>query len=87
MLNHLIDFAVKKRVLVLVASGAFVVFGLITFSKLKIEAFPDVTNVQVMVITLFPGQAAEEVEKKITIPAERALTGTPRMLDVIIASF
>jgi len=80
MLNHLIDFSVKKRVLVLIASAAFIVFGLITFAKLKIEAFPDVTNVQVMVITLFPGQAAEEVEKKITIPVERALTGTPRML-------
>jgi cobalt-zinc-cadmium resistance protein CzcA len=80
MLNYLIDFSIKKRVLVLVASAAFIVFGLITFAKLKIEAFPDVTNVQVMVITLFPGQAAEEVEKKITIPVERALTGTPRML-------
>jgi cobalt-zinc-cadmium resistance protein CzcA len=61
-------------------SAAFVVFGVFTFSKLKIEAFPDVTNVQVMVITLYPGQAAEEVEKKVTIPVERALTGTPRVL-------
>src|SRR6185369_9312217 len=51
-----------------------------TFGKLKIEAFPDVTNVQVMVIGLYPGQAAEEVEKQVTIPIERALTGVPHAL-------
>jgi cobalt-zinc-cadmium resistance protein CzcA len=80
MLDRLIDLAVHRRALTLVLTGAFAVFGVFTFSKLKIEAFPDVTNVQVMVITLFPGQAAEEVEKKVTIPVERALTGTPRVL-------
>jgi cobalt-zinc-cadmium resistance protein CzcA len=80
MLDRLIDFAVNRRVLTLMLSAGFVVFGIFTFSKLKIEAFPDVTNVQVMVITLYPGQAAEEVEKKVTIPVERALTGTPRVL-------
>jgi cobalt-zinc-cadmium resistance protein CzcA len=80
MLDRLIDFAVHKRALTLMLSFAFAVFGAYTFSKLKIEAFPDVTNVQVMVITLYPGQAAEEVEKKVTIPVERALTGTPRVL-------
>jgi cobalt-zinc-cadmium resistance protein CzcA len=80
MLNRLIDFAVHKRSFTLIATFAFVVFGVVTFTKLKIEAFPDVTNVQVMVITLYPGQAAEEVEKQVTIPVERALTGTPRVL-------
>jgi len=80
MLNRLIDFAVHKRAMTLVLTAAFAIFGVFTFLKLKIEAFPDVTNVQVMVITLFPGQAAEEVERKVTIPVERALTGTPRVL-------
>jgi cobalt-zinc-cadmium resistance protein CzcA len=80
MLNRLIDFAVHKRAMTLVLTAAFAIFGVVTFLKLKIEAFPDVTNVQVMVITLFPGQAAEEVERKVTIPVERALTGTPRVL-------
>jgi len=80
MLNKLIDFAVRRRVATLVGTVAFAVFGVFTFKHLKIEAFPDVTNVQVMVITLFPGQAAEEVEKRVTIPVERALTGTPRVL-------
>jgi cobalt-zinc-cadmium resistance protein CzcA len=80
MLNKLIDFAVHKRALALAISFSFALFGAYTFTKLKIEAFPDVTNVQVMVITLYPGQAAEEVEKKVTIPVERALTGAPQVL-------
>src|ERR1700704_4882686 len=80
MLEALIDLAVKRRVATLVLSCAFVLFGIYTFSMLKIEAFPDVTNVQVMVITLYPGQAAEEVEKQVTIPVERALLGVPDML-------
>src|SRR5438045_8005007 len=80
MLNKLIDLAVHRRVLTLVITVAFAIYGVVTFSRLKIEAFPDVTNVQVMVITLYPGQAAEEVEKQVTIPVERALTGTPRVL-------
>jgi len=80
MLDRLIDLAVHKRVFTLVATLAFAIFGVMTFSRLKIEAFPDVTNVQVMIITLFPGQAAEEVEKQVTIPVERALTGTPQVL-------
>ncbi len=80
MLNRLIDFAVHRRAVTLLATLAFAIFGVFSFRKLKIEAFPDVTNVQVMVITLFPGQAPEEVEKQVTIPVERALNGTPRVL-------
>src|SRR4051812_35279007 len=80
MLDRLIDFAVRKRAITLAFAFLFAVFGGVTFTKLKIEAFPDVTNVQVMVITLYPGQAAEEIEKQVTIPVERALTGTPRVL-------
>ncbi len=80
MLERLIDFAVRRRIPVLVLSVGFVLFGIYTFKKLKVEAFPDVTNVQVMVITLYPGQAAEEIEKQVTLPVERALTGLPNVL-------
>src|SRR5712691_1975601 len=80
MLERLIDLAVRRRVATLVLSVSFALFGIYTLSKLKIEAFPDVTNVQVMVITLYPGQAAEEVEKQVTIPVERALFGVPNVL-------
>jgi cobalt-zinc-cadmium resistance protein CzcA len=80
VLDKLIDFAVHRRAITLTATLLLAIFGVVTFGKLKIEAFPDVTNVQVMVITLYPGQAAEEIEKQVTIPVERALTGTPRVL-------
>jgi cobalt-zinc-cadmium resistance protein CzcA len=80
MLEKLIDLAVNRRLAVIMASIAFAVFGVRTLLHLKIEAFPDVTNVQVMVISLYPGQAAEEIEKQVTIPVERALTGIPQVL-------
>jgi cobalt-zinc-cadmium resistance protein CzcA len=80
MLEKLIDVAVHRRFATLVLAVGFVVFGIHTLTKLKIEAFPDVTNVQVMVISLYPGQAAEEVEKQVTIPVERALVGVPHVL-------
>lgn len=80
MIDRLIDVAVNRRFATLVVTALFALFGVHTLSKLKIEAFPDVTNVQVMVISLYPGQAAEEVEKQVTIPVERALFGTPRVL-------
>src|SRR5690348_17796622 len=80
MLNALIDFAVRRRIAVIAFSVAFALFAIHILTKLKIEAFPDVTNVQVMVIGLYPGQAAEEVEKQVTIPIERALTGVPQVL-------
>src|SRR5437016_5571790 len=80
MLDRLIDQAVHRRMFTLVGSLAAALFGLVTLTKLKIEAFPDVTNVQVMVISLYSGQAAEEVEKQVTIPVERALTGIPQVL-------
>src|SRR5260221_4712006 len=80
MLEYLIETAVRRRIAVLTLCVGFVAFGIYAFGKLKIEAFPDVTNVQVMVITLYPGQAAEEVEKQVTIPVERALVGLPNVL-------
>src|SRR5947207_14519146 len=80
MLERLIDIAVHRRLATVILTAAFALFGIHTFSKLKIEAFPDVTNVQVMVITLYPGQAAEEIEKQVTIPIERALGGVPQVL-------
>ena len=80
MLDRIIDFAVHRRAFTLVGMLAFAVFGIIILNKLKIEAFPDVTNVQVMVISLHPGQAAEEVEKQVTLPVERALVRVPHVL-------
>jgi cobalt-zinc-cadmium resistance protein CzcA len=88
MLDRLIVLAVNRRIATVVLTVVFALFGIRTLSRLKVEAFPDVTNVQVMVISLFPGQAAEEVEKQVTIPVERALVGVPgAMIQRSITSF
>ncbi|MBO7942450.1 efflux RND transporter permease subunit, partial [Streptomyces sp. S9] len=54
-------------------------FGVRAYLQTPIEAYPDVTNVQVQVITQMPGYAAEEIERQVTVPLERALNGTPGM--------
>ena len=57
-------------------------WGTIAFTRLPIEAYPELSDVQVQVITLFPGHAAEEVEKFVTIPIENEINGTPRLTAV-----
>ncbi|NEX64603.1 efflux RND transporter permease subunit [Noviherbaspirillum galbum] len=78
MLNKLIDFVLTQRVFVLVLTFALVVFGYRSLTNLPIEAFPDVQDVQVQIVTQFPGQAPEEVERIVTLPIEREMSGVPR---------
>ena len=54
--------------------------GFWAFTQLKIEAYPDISDLQVVVITLHPGHAPEEVEQQITVPIERALNSVPRVI-------
>src|SRR5206468_3472286 len=61
----------------LLLTALFIAAGVVAFRSLPVEAFPDVTDVQATVITLFPGHAPEEVEKQITIPLEIVLAGVP----------
>jgi cobalt-zinc-cadmium resistance protein CzcA len=77
MIKRLVMLALYQPLLVLVLAALFIASGLAAFQSLPIEAFPDVTDVQVTTITLFPGHAAEEVEKQITIPLEIVLSGLP----------
>ena len=63
MIGHIVTFALHQRVFVLILSGALAVFGWLALRELPIEAFPDVQDVQVQVVTQFPGQAPEEVER------------------------
>ena len=77
MIRRLISVALTQPMLVLIGLAVFVVAGLIAFKNLPIEAFPDVTDTQVTVITLYPGRAAEEVERQVTIPLEVVLAGMP----------
>src|ERR1043166_8957364 len=77
MLKRLISFALTQPLILLLLTALFIAGGLIAFQALPIEAFPDVTDVQVTIITLFPGHAAEEVEKQVTIPLEIEMSGLP----------
>jgi len=72
-LRAIIVFSLKNKYFILFAAGALVITGIITFRNMPIEAFPDVTNTEIDIITQWPGRSAEEVEKYITIPIEIAL--------------
>ncbi len=73
VLRGIIGFSLKNKYLIIFLAAALVVMGIYTFSQMPIEAFPDVTNTEVDIITQWPGQSAEEVEKLVTIPIEIAL--------------
>src|SRR5690242_10091177 len=77
MIERIVSFALTKPLFVVLGLILFIAGGLAAFKSLPIEAFPDVTDTQVNVITLFPGRAAEEVEKQVTVPLEVALSGLP----------
>ncbi|MBZ0093383.1 MAG: CusA/CzcA family heavy metal efflux RND transporter [Sulfuricellaceae bacterium] len=77
MLNKLIDFVLAQRVFVLILTAALVAFGYRALTDLPIEAFPDVQDVQVQIVTQYPGQAPEEVERTVTLPIEREMSGVP----------
>ena len=77
MIRRLVGLSLRQPLVVLLAVLLFVGGGLIAFKNLPVEAFPDVTDTQVTIITLFPGRAAEEVERQVTIPLEVALSGIP----------
>ena len=79
MFEQLLAFSLKNRVAVIFFALVVAGFGLYSFRELTIEAFPDPTDTQVTVITLFDGQPTEEVERQIGLPLERALNGTPHL--------
>jgi len=78
MLAKLIDAILRQRVAVLFLTACLVAIGWRALDDLPIEAFPDVQDVQVQVVTQLPGQAAEEIERVLTLPIERELSGVPR---------
>ena len=79
MFQHLVDFSLKNKAAVLALTAIVAVWGWLSFRDLTVEAFPDPTETQVQVITLYPGQPAEEVERQLGLPLERALNGIPQL--------
>ncbi len=78
MIRAVVSWALHRRAIVLALLGLFVVFSVVAFQRLPVEAYPDVTNTQAQIITLFPGHAAEEVERLVTIPVENEMNGIPK---------
>lgn len=82
MLESLVRAALKQRLVVCVIAVVFLFFGLHAATKLSVDAFPDVTNVQVQIATEAPGRSPEEVERFATVPIEVAMTGLPGLTEL-----
>src|SRR3990172_587120 len=82
MLDYLLRFAFKQRLLMILAGAVLLGAGALAWRELPIDAFPDVTNVQVMILTEAPGLAPSEVERLITVPIEIEMGGLPKVKQV-----
>ena len=78
-MERLITFVLKRRGLIAVIFLVVSLFGIYSWTRLSIDAYPDIADVTVQVVTQVPGLAAEEVEQQISIPLERALYGLPSL--------
>jgi cobalt-zinc-cadmium resistance protein CzcA len=79
MIAKLVSFALRQRFVIVIASLALMVWGAISFQKLPIDAYPDLSPPHVEIITQWPGHAAEEVERLVSIPIEIEMNGIPRL--------
>jgi cobalt-zinc-cadmium resistance protein CzcA len=79
MIRALVDFALKNRWLVLGGVVVLTAWGIISFRNLPIEAYPDVANNYVQIITQWPGRSAEEIERQVTVPVEIQMAGIPHL--------
>ena len=81
MIKNILSFSLNNRWLVILFSLTVMAVGYYSFTKLKIEAYPDIADTNVIVIAQYQGRATEEVEQQVTIPIEIALQNTPNVID------
>jgi cobalt-zinc-cadmium resistance protein CzcA len=86
MIRAFVDFSLNYRFVVLSIAVLLFIWGAISFHNLPVEAYPDVANTWVQVITQWPGRAAEEVEQQVTIPVEIQMNGIPHLQHIRSAS-
>jgi len=79
MIHHLVHFALRQRLLVLLLVAFIAVGGAISFQHMPVDAYPDLSPPMVEVITQWPGHAAEEIERLVTVPTEVEMNGVPKM--------
>ena len=80
MIHHLVQFALRQRFLILMVVVFLIVGGAISFQYMPVDAYPDLSPPMVEVITQWPGHAAEEIERLVTLPTEVEMNGVPKML-------
>src|SRR6202167_2430946 len=80
MINRIVQFALKQRFLVLMFAAFITVAGAISFKRMPVDAYPDLSPPMVEIITQWPGHAAEEVERLVTLPTEVEMNGVPKMV-------
>jgi cobalt-zinc-cadmium resistance protein CzcA len=79
MINRIVSFALTQRFIVIVAMLCLAVWGVVSFQNLPIDAYPDLSPPRVQIVSQWPGHAAEEVERLITIPLEVEMNGIPKL--------
>src|SRR5579875_1106481 len=82
MIRAFVDYSLRNKLLVLAVGIMLLVWGAISFKNLPVEAYPDVANNYVQVITQWPGRAGEEVEQQVTIPIEVQMAGIPHLANI-----
>jgi len=79
VIRRLVDFALKNRFLILAIALLLFAWGAVSFHQLPVEAYPDVADNYVEIITQWPGISAEQIEQQVTIPLEIVMNGIPGM--------
>src|ERR1700674_3806100 len=79
MIHRIVQFALKQRFLVLMLTAFVLMWGIISFQRMPVDAYPDLSPPMVQIITQWPGHAAEEIERLVTLPIEVEMNGAPHM--------
>jgi cobalt-zinc-cadmium resistance protein CzcA len=79
MIRGFVEYALKNRFIIMMVASLLLIWGAISFHNLPVEAYPDVANNYVQIITQWPGRAAEEVEQQVTVPIEIQMNGMPHL--------
>src|SRR6202021_3975843 len=79
MIHRLVQFALRQRFLILMLTVFLAVAGALSFQRMPVDAYPDLSPPMVEIITQWPGHAAEEVERLVSLPLEVEMNGVPHM--------
>src|SRR5271166_1026303 len=80
MIHRIVQFALRQRFLVLMLTAMMAVMGVIAFHRMPVDAYPDLSPPMVEIIGQWPGHAAEEVERLVTLPIELEMNGVPQQV-------